>query len=195
MVSERHVLGFCRSVPGTPGNGTVHVIGGRSPFPKYTLGTERSHVSANMALAEVVPSSEPAVARSPCSSAASWRAMAGDREGIHGAFVGECRSERPVTLRQTQPLDYRDWERLDYRAHSQAYPEPNVHITSKKGPRLDGPIAAAIHGLCLGAVSPASISPRQPIARLSRFNASFVTSQRRRYRVTPVFSQSGRAVA
>jgi hypothetical protein len=26
--------------------------------------------------------------------------MAGDREGIHGAFVGECQSERPATLQR-----------------------------------------------------------------------------------------------
>ena len=120
MVSERAQLGFCRSVPGTPGNGTVRVFGGRSPFLYIREGTERSlqHWLTLEALAAVVPSSEPAVARSPCPSAASWRATAGDREGIHGAFVGECRSELAVTLQQTESRDYRARERLVYRAHS-----------------------------------------------------------------------------
>ena len=75
------------------------------------------------ALAGVVPSSEPAVARSPCPSAASWRATAGDREGIHGAFVGECLSERSATLQQTESRDYRARERLDYRAHTHQVPK------------------------------------------------------------------------
>ncbi len=77
----------CLTLPERRGSGTVHVIGGRSRFPKYTVGTERSHVSANMALAEVVPSSEPAVAR-PVQSQRVGE-LTGDRKGIHGAFLLE----------------------------------------------------------------------------------------------------------
>ena len=45
MVSERPIVGFCRSVPGTPGNVTVHVVGGRSPFP-YIRGGNGTTPSA-----------------------------------------------------------------------------------------------------------------------------------------------------
>jgi hypothetical protein len=90
------------------------VVGGRSPFPIY--GRERNDMSPSgigacasgaFVGAEGKGGTEkrPPVLPQPTTH----------REGIHGAFVGECPSERPVHF----PIDSRDYrarEPLDYRA-------------------------------------------------------------------------------